>query len=671
MKAKWIVMGMMLFFLAGCDTAGAGVDLLRPVATVGPTEQAYRSTQSVMYATATGQVVAITAEAAKYRSAMAAATSQAAQQTADAARWEATAEEQGREQRATQAAIQATQSSVVITQQADERAAQATQAAEQRAYVILQTGQAQQVTATAQSWSSTQQANGIYLSWTQEAVNRQATADAAGAQALSTSQAVQAGLASEQLKQEQLRTYVQDTFKDYWGALPLLLIVALTVMAAFGAVEWTRMRVVQRGLDGSAPVMVMDHRVVNPDRGLWPVLDPKSPRLPETATQMRVTENEQKVSAIRALAQGGKSAAGSRIAAGMANSGTEPIEEPLAEAVLPFMAPWASLETWQGGALPLGIGASRQGILLDPERTPHLLVAGTSGSGKTIDGLRPLACLALVSGWQLILMNDAGGDFAPLHGHANLIEVHGGPVEIANALEAVVDEAERRDTLLQRMGVSTWSRLANSSGHGPRLMVMIDELVSLANSANGTLSGRIWRAAIHITSKGRKFGICFVAATTDPTYRTLAQPGLIVRDNCGRMVFRVRNAAVSQAALDTHGAEVLEEHQFIAQLGTVVEKGVAFHPSDEQIREFLARRPVMALPAPDWLTVTSQDVIDERTERIRGMARTGSSMAEIQRTVFGYAGGSAFEAVRDALKGMTQGSTTCNTTTQGTEDIVF
>lgn len=671
MKAKWMAMVVMFFFLVGCDGASAGVDLMKPASTVGPTEAAYRRTQSVMYATATGQVVAITAEAAKYRSAMAASTSQAAQQTADAARWEATAEEQGRAQRSTQAAIQATQAAVVITQQADERAAQATQAVEQRAWIVQQTSQAAQVTVTAQAWAATQQANGVYLSWTQEAVNRQATADAAGAQALATSQAVQAGLAGEQLKQEEMRTYVQDKFKNYWGALPLVLIVAFVVLCGILGFEWMRLRVVPRSADGSAPVVIMDHRVVTPDRGLWPVLDPKKPKLPELGTQMRVTENEQKVSAIRALAQGGRSAAGARLAAGMASGNPEP-EEDVVESSLPIVAPWVSLDTWQGGALPLGVSASRQGITLDPERTPHLLVAGTSGSGKTIDGLRPLACLALVSGYQVLLMNDAGGDFAPLHGHANLIEVHGGPVEIANALEALVMEAERRDTLLQRVGVSTWARLPEGIGHGPRLMVMIDELVSLANSANGSLSGRIWRAAIQITSKGRKFGISFVAATTDPTYRTLAQPGLIVRDNCGRMVFRVRNAAVSQAALDTHGAEELGDHQFIAQLGPNVQKGVAFHPSDAEIREFLARRPVLALPAPDFMTVTSQDVIDDRTARIQQMAQAGSSMAEIQRTVFGYAGGSAFETVRDVLKKMPQSSSTASTTTtQGAGNLDF
>jgi hypothetical protein len=430
------------------------------------------------------------------------------------------------------------------------------------------------------------------------------------------------------------------------------------------------MRVVQRGADGSAPVMVMDHKVVNPDRGLWPVQDPNKPTLPAVATQMRVTENEQKLGAIRALAQGGRSAAGARLAAGL-SSGSADDEVEAEEPELTGAAPWAALDTWQGGALPLGIGPRKQGILLDPDKNPHLLVAGTSGSGKTIDGLRPLACLALASGWQLILMNEAGGDFAPIQGHANLIEVHGGAVEIADALEAVVDEAERRDVLLQGMGVSTWGRLSNSEHYGPRIMVMIDELVSLASQANGSLSGRIWRAAIQITSKGRKFGLMFVAATTDPTYRTLAQSGLIVRDNCARMVFRVRNAGVSRAALDADGAEDLVDHQFIAQLGPSVVKGVAFHPSDEQLREFLRARSVMALPAPDWLSVTSKDVIDERTTRIREMARQGQSMADIQRAVFGYAGGSAYEAVRDALKGMTSGSTTSTTTTAAVGEVDF
>jgi hypothetical protein len=301
---------------------------------------------------------------------------------------------------------------------------------------------------------------------------------------------------------------------------------------------------------------------------------------------------------------------------------------------LPPVAPWNLVDRWHGRSLPLGVGPAGL-ITADPERTPHLLIAGTSGSGKTMTGLRPIAAYALACGYRVILLNDSGGDFAPLQTHINLIIVDQAPSAIAEALEYVAGEVIRRSGVLRAAGASTWLRLPPELRNDPPIMVVIDELVALAITADTRTRERIWRAAINITSKGRKMDVAFLAATTDPTYRTLGREGLIVRDNCGRIAFRTRDESTSRAMLDQGGAERLEENQFLAMLNGSLVRGVAFHPQDEDLANFIDSRPAPALPELTWIPgeiVETIDVID-LANRIRSLWQEKASKRAMARAV--------------------------------------
>lgn len=549
---------------------------------------------------------------------------------------------------ATTAASEAMAAEQALAQ--SEEAMEATRQASAATQVVLatETAQAWQATAAADVAQSTAtaQAGQAALVWTQEAVDRQATVDAASADALATVQAVQAAQAVEALRQEQIRTEMRFWTRRAWAMTPFVALIGAAAIGVWGTILMMKIRVIPRGVDGASPVIIIDGKVVNADRAPGAVLDPRQAQLPGQIEQLRVTENEQKVAAIRALALSGRSMSATRMAGSMGAQASGGIPQ---EEALPSMASWDSLANWHGGRLPLGIGSGQSGIALDPEKVPHLLVAGTSGAGKTMSGLRPIATLALASGWQLVILNEKGGDFAPLKSHPNVITIPGGANEVVETLEAVAHEVERRSKVLNEAGISTWSRMTDPERTvGPRIMIMIDELVALAQMATGNLSGRIWRAAIHITSKGRSMGLMFVAATTDPTYRTLAQQGLIVRDNCGRMVFRLRDMSSSMAALNAGGAESLTEHQFIAQLDGGPVRGAAFCPSDDEIRAFLRERSVPVLPKPEWLTeqedggVELCDDIMELAEQIRTVWMAGGSKRAMARAAGGeYAGAMA------------------------------
>lgn len=325
---------------------------------------------------------------------------------------------------------------------------------------------------------------------------------------------------------------------------------------------------------------------------------------------------------------------------------------------LPAVAPWSMVDRWRGRSLPLGV--SQAGLVTaDPERTPHLLIAGTSGSGKTMTGLRPIAAYALACGYRVILLNDAGGDFAPLQGHPNLAVVDQTPEAIANALEYVAGEVARRSEILRRAGVSTWLRLPEEKRQEPPIMVVIDELVALAITADAHTRERIWRACIQITTKGRKMDIAFVAATTDPTYRTLGKEGLIVRDNCGRIAFRMRDESTSRAMLDQSGAESLAENQFLAMLNGSLVQGVAFHPQDNDLVDFLDARPVAALPEVTWSTVKMEEdpEIVSLANQVKPLWERKASKSEMAREVGKAYGGAFYDKLNRAVAWLDSSST--------------
>jgi len=174
--------------------------------------------------------------------------------------------------------------------------------------------QVQQITLTAAAAqaTATAQMRQTETRWTQTALDIQATADAASAQALATSQAVNAGLAQEALRQEQIRTLQQDYAKYAWAVLPFVLLGVLAVLALLGVWLWKRSRVLTQLADGRL-VLLHNGKVIIPDRSLYPVIDPDKPLLPPVEVQRQVTENDQKVAAVRALAGSGRAASAQRL----------------------------------------------------------------------------------------------------------------------------------------------------------------------------------------------------------------------------------------------------------------------------------------------------------------------------------------------------------------------
>lgn len=278
---------------------------------------------------------------------------------------------------------------------------------------------------------------------------------------------------------------------------------------------------------------------------------------------------------------------------------------------LPYVVPWPALAQWTGIGMAIGSGGEqRQIIAVNPQATPHLFVAGTSGAGKTRRLLRPLAAHALNYGYYIVLMNEGGSDFAPFYDHPNVAVVRGSIDNYMVVVEAAYQEALEREEILRDWRISEWSRLpVDIRARRPPVLLAIDELLSLMVLLSPVEQKRFWRLLAAFASRARKVSMVSVGLATDPTYRVLGQEGLTYRSQCARLSFRLREAGSSRAILDQNGAETLREGEFLAQLeqpDTV--QGWSAMPSDGEIISYLDGQPSPHLGRPGWLSLVTDTI---------------------------------------------------------------
>ncbi|MCB8944367.1 MAG: hypothetical protein H6658_11510 [Ardenticatenaceae bacterium] len=270
---------------------------------------------------------------------------------------------------------------------------------------------------------------------------------------------------------------------------------------------------------------------------------------------------------------------------------------------LPLPISWPTLQAHTGNGLVLGMGL--QGVIrLNLAYTPHILLSGSSGAGKTRRALRPMVAQALAQGAVVVLLNESAADFSPFYDHPNAFIMHGQAHTYMQLLQSALGEMARRENILRQARVSEWSRLPDHLRSGPPVLIVIDEVLSLAMLMSSREQRQFWGLLATYASRARKLSMGSIGALTDPTYRILG-PGLNWREQCNaRISFRVAKANISRAVLDTDGAESLGEGQFLAMLGSQLEQGTAANPSDHDLTAFLTQHPVPPVTCQDWLLVS-------------------------------------------------------------------
>ncbi|MFD6141041.1 FtsK/SpoIIIE domain-containing protein [Promicromonospora sp. NPDC060271] len=209
---------------------------------------------------------------------------------------------------------------------------------------------------------------------------------------------------------------------------------------------------------------------------------------------------------------------------------------------------WGSADGW---AVPLGTGTDGAPVHLDLVRDgPHLLVAGTTGSGKS-ELLQALVLgLALTrspADLALVLVDFKGG--ASLGACQGLPHVVGQVTDLepglaARALSGLRAELRRRERVLQAHGVPDVAALP--PGVLPRLVVVIDEFRALADDLPEFLP-----ALLRVAAQGRSLGVHLVLATQRPG----GAVGPDLRANVSaRIALRVTDPLESRDVLDDPAA---------------------------------------------------------------------------------------------------------------------
>ncbi|MBE6928531.1 MAG: DNA translocase FtsK [Ruminococcaceae bacterium] len=200
-------------------------------------------------------------------------------------------------------------------------------------------------------------------------------------------------------------------------------------------------------------------------------------------------------------------------------------------------------------------------IVGDIAKLPHMLIAGTTGSGKSVCTNTLIVSLlykAKPEEVRLIMVDPKMVELGVYNGIPHLlIPVVTDPRKAAGALQWTVTEMMRRYRLMSELGVRDLESYNKAIAHDPdekkmpQIVVVIDELADLMLVAAKEVEESICR----IAQMGRASGIHLVIATQRPSADVIT--GLMKANIPSRIAFAVSSAMESRIILDTAGAEKL------------------------------------------------------------------------------------------------------------------
>ena len=212
-------------------------------------------------------------------------------------------------------------------------------------------------------------------------------------------------------------------------------------------------------------------------------------------------------------------------------------------------------------AIALGRDVSGHPLVADLSRMPHLLIAGATGSGKSVCITSIAACLAMNNApedLRLVMINSKMVELLRYNGLPHLYgKVETNIERIMGVLRWVVVEMEHRYRLLEgakARDLDSYHRKLARRGDAtslPRIVVIIDELADLMMSAPDQTEHNLVRLA----QMARATGIHLVVATQRPS--TDVVTGLIKANFPARLAFAVTSGVDSRVILDMSGAETL------------------------------------------------------------------------------------------------------------------
>jgi S-DNA-T family DNA segregation ATPase FtsK/SpoIIIE len=205
----------------------------------------------------------------------------------------------------------------------------------------------------------------------------------------------------------------------------------------------------------------------------------------------------------------------------------------------------------------LGLDVSGNPLAVDIAKMPHVLVAGTTGSGKSVlinSFIASLLFRASPQEVRLILIDPKRVEFTAYNGISHLLTpVIVEPEKILSALKWAMTEMDKRYKLFAERGVRNIDSYNELSGFQalPYIVIVVDELADLMMFAPVEVEDAIARLA----QMARATGIHLVIATQRPSVNVIT--GLIKANIPCRIAFNVSSMIDSRVILDSPGAEKL------------------------------------------------------------------------------------------------------------------
>jgi len=273
-------------------------------------------------------------------------------------------------------------------------------------------------------------------------------------------------------------------------------------------------------------------------------------------------------------------------------------------------------------AIALGSDVSGEPVVADLASMPHLLIAGTTGSGKSVCITSLTTCLVMNNTpeqLKLVMIDPKMVELIRFNGLPHLFgQVETDLERILGVLHWVVGEMDRRYQVLDETrsrNIDTYNnkiRKKKDEKIMPRIVVMIDELADLMMMAPSQTEFTLVRLA----QMSRAVGIHLVVATQRPS--TDVVTGLIKANFPARMSFAVASSVDSRVVLDMNGAESLLGNGDMLYLSPESSSPVrtqgCWVTSEELDRVIKSWRDISGIEPEELIIPPWEKTIDEKAE---------------------------------------------------------
>jgi len=208
-------------------------------------------------------------------------------------------------------------------------------------------------------------------------------------------------------------------------------------------------------------------------------------------------------------------------------------------------------------AIALGLNVSGEPVVDEIGRMPHVLIAGTTGSGKTVcinSVITTILFRATPAEVKFILVDPKRVELTQYNGIPHLLTpVIIDPEKVLSALKWAISEMDRRYKLFAEVGVRNIEAYNELSGFAalPYILIIVDELADIILYAPAEVEDAICR----IAQMARATGIHLIISTQRPSVDVIT--GLIKANIPCRIAFNVSSQVDSRVIIDMPGAEKL------------------------------------------------------------------------------------------------------------------